>query len=207
MRLAPSSTSRRSRSFGLAVVLGGLLWVPYGVFEMLEPWGTDAVYREDLGYSVVTDVSRFVTYSLPGSLALLLTTLGLFGILARLRLPAGGNGRLGRILAYVALGLALLSTAGVILLVDPVFTAGRVFGTLALGAATVLLAAGARKAGTSSRWTLGLLGLGLIGLLLFPLWPLVYALAWLSRGMGAAIIALYGLGWVVAGYRLRSATS
>lgn len=28
---------------GLAATVGGALWVPYGVFEMLEPWGTDTV--------------------------------------------------------------------------------------------------------------------------------------------------------------------
>ena len=28
----------------VTAVLGGLLWIPYGVFEMLQPWGVDAEY-------------------------------------------------------------------------------------------------------------------------------------------------------------------
>ncbi len=44
-----------ARWAGPAGIVGGLLWVPYGVFEMLEPWGTDTVYRDDVGYSVITD--------------------------------------------------------------------------------------------------------------------------------------------------------
>ena len=23
--------------------------IPYGIFQMLEPWGTDAMYQDDLG--------------------------------------------------------------------------------------------------------------------------------------------------------------
>ena len=68
---------------GLAAILGGVLWVPYGVFEMLEPWGPAVIYRDDLGYQLVTAPSLFLAYSLPGSLALLLTSLGLLGLATR----------------------------------------------------------------------------------------------------------------------------
>src|SRR5918998_4396548 len=94
-----------ARWAGPAGVVGGLLWAPYGVFEMLEPWGVDTVYRDDVGYALVTDTRLFVTYSLPGSLALLLTALGLLGVLAGLRLSAARTGRIARLLAYVALAL------------------------------------------------------------------------------------------------------
>ncbi len=33
-------------------MVGGLLWLPYGLFTMLQPWGVDVVYREAQGYSV-----------------------------------------------------------------------------------------------------------------------------------------------------------
>ena len=154
---------------GPAGVVGGLLWVPYGVFEMLEPWGTDTVYRDDVGYSLITDTRLFVAYSLPGSLALLLTALGLLGVLARLRLSAARTGRSGRLLAYVALALGALSLFGVVVTFDPLFTAGRIFGTLALGAATVVAGLAARGAGAPPGWAAGLLLLGLLGLSLLPL--------------------------------------
>ncbi len=187
---------------GPAAIVGGALWVPYGVFEMLEPWGAAKVYRDDVGYALVTDAPLFVAYSLPGALALLLTSLGLLGVPAFLGSPAGRARTGGGILAFVALALAVLSLAGVVALFDPVFTAARVFGTLALGAATLLAGVGARRAGAGAGWTLALLALGLLGLFLLPLWPLVYAVKWLPEAGGAAFIAVFGIGWVALGLAL-----
>ncbi len=191
-----------SRWAGPAAVVGGVLWVPYGVFEMLEPWGTDTVYREDVGYALITDTPLYRIYSLPGALALLLTTLGLLGVLALLRLPGGQGGRVRVGLAYVAVALGILSLVGVVVLFDPLFTAPRIFGTLALGAATIL--AGIEASGTGPRpgWGVPLLVLGLLGLFLLPLWPLVYAVELMPEKGGAALIALFGTGWVVLGLAL-----
>ena len=166
--------------------------------------GGDTVYRDDRGYEVVTDAALYWAYGLPGSLALLLTDLGLLGTFARLGLPAGRPGSVGRILAYVALGLAVLSVAGLVALFDPLFTAARVFGTVALGAATLLAGVEARQVGTAQGWTAALLVLGLLGLFLLPLWPLVFAVEVVPEGGGAALIALFGLGWALVGHRLRS---
>ncbi len=182
-------------------MLGGALWIPYGIFEMLEPWGMVTAYREDVGYELITDAPLYVAYHLPGSLAVLLTSLGLLGVLALLRVSAAGrSGRSALILVYVALALSILSLAGVIALFDPLFTVGRVFGSLALGTATLLVGVGALRSRMAPGWTVALLYLGLAGLFLLPLWPLVYALQWVSQAMGAAFIALFGLGWTVLGY-------
>ncbi len=132
------SSSNLIRWGRLAAILGGVLWVPYGVFAMLEPWGAGVVYRDDVGYSVITNTPLFVTYSLPGSLALLLTSLAMLGVLAVLGVSAGRIGRIALVLAYVAVVLAVLSLIGVIVLFDPLFTSGRIFGTLALGTAAFL---------------------------------------------------------------------
>lgn len=48
------------------------------------------------------------------------------------------------------------------------------------------------------------MALGLAGIFLLPLWPLVYALMWVTEGAGAAFIALFGLGWMAVGYALWS---
>ncbi len=202
--MSAMTSTALARWAGPAGVVGGLLWAPYGVFEMLEPWGTDTVYQDDVGYSLITDTRLFVAYSLPGSLALLLTALGLLGVLARLRLPGVRSGWIGRLLAYVALALGTLSFLGVVMTFDPLFTAGRIFGTLALGAAIVVAGLVARGAGAPPGWAVALLLLGLLGLFLLPLWPLVYAVQWLPEGAGAACIALFGLGWAVLGYALWS---
>jgi hypothetical protein len=54
-----------------------------------------------------------------------------------------------------------------------------------------------------SGWGIALLAIGLLGLFLLPLWPLVHALAWMPAGGGAGIIALFGLGWTLTGSGLR----
>ena len=87
-------------------------------------------------------------------------------------------------------------------LFDPLFTAGRIFGSVALGVATFMASIDARRTGAAPGWTLALSALGLMGLLLLPLWPLVYALEWLPEGAGAAFMALFGLGWVALGLAL-----
>lgn len=204
MRLSGTVGPGQPRRVGAAAALGGLLWLPYGVFEMLEPWGTADVYRDERGYDIVTDALLYGVYSLPGSLALLLTALGLLGVLALLRLPAGRAGRTGLVLAYAALALAVLSVAGLVVLFDPLFTAPRIFGTLALGAATVLAGVEARRMSAAPGWTAALLALGLVGLFLLPLWPLVYAVEVVPEAAGAGFIAVFGLGWVLVGYRLWS---
>jgi hypothetical protein len=82
---------------------------------------------------------------------------------------------------------------------DPAFTGGRILATAVLGLG--LLAAGraaGRRAGAAA-WQFPLLALGVLALLLMPLWPLVFAVQWLSPGAGAAIIGLHGLGWTVLG--------
>ena len=84
----------------------------------------------------------------------------------------------------------------------PLFFAGIVFGSLILGAASFLVGMDARRAGVASHWTTGLLILGIMGLLLLPLRPLVYALALIPEGVAAVFMALFGLGWLLMGSRL-----
>ena len=57
--------------------------------------------------------------------------------------------------------------------------------------------------GGARRWAAPLLALGLLGLFLLPLWPLVFAGEVVPEAGGAGIIALFGLGWVLVGYQLR----
>jgi len=163
-------------------VLGGLLWVLYGPLELLEPFGQDARYDAARGYDVIVDRGRYVLTSLPGALALLLTALAARGLLA-----GRASGRLATAAAVLG-GLALL---GVLIAFDPLFTAPRLLGTLLLGAALLVEASHDER----------LRALGALGIFLFPLWPLMFAVEVLPRGAGAALIALFGAGWVLLGLR------
>lgn len=185
-----------------AASVGGVLWMVYGPLAMLHPWGVDVVFNPAQGYSDVVDGRAFVTYNLPGSLALTFTAIGLLGVTALLRRRRTGMERTARWLAYVAIGLGVISFLGVVLVLDPLSTTGRIFGTLALGAATVAASVAAHQWSADPRWV-ALLGLlGLVGTLLLPLWPLVYIVNWVTEGAAALVIALFGVGWLVVGSRL-----
>ena len=186
----PTSRPARAGASGVAAVVGGVLWAPFGVLELLEPLGPDTRHDASRGYDVVTDTSSFVAYTVPGSLALFLCGVGLLGLLSRLglvSLPA-------RVAATSATACGAISMAGIALRSDPVVTGGRTLGTLLLAVGALLAARGA-----SSRWRSVLLVVGVLGLLVLAVWPLVYAVELLPAVGGAAVLALHGAGWAAAG--------
>lgn len=175
----------------LPALAGGALWIPYGVLEVARPWGVDTRYDEALGYDIVVDRALHHVTSLPGSLALLLCAVGLRVLLRRLHLDSAT----ARATSWGAGALAVVSAAGVVVSFDPVFTAARILGTVLLGVS--LLAAGSARG--SADWRPRLLALGLLTLSLLLVWPLVFALEWLSPAAGATVIGLHGLAWVALG--------
>jgi hypothetical protein len=180
--------------------MGGALWMVHGVFLMLEPWGAADVYRDELGYQLVTNALLFWLYELPGSIAIFLTALGLVGITARYGLPASRTGKISIILTYITFVLAGLSLVGLVTLIAPLSFAGKAFGSLILGAATFLMGFDMQRVNQAFPWKTGLLILGFMGLLLLPLLPLVFAVELISAGLAAGVIAGFGLGWVLLGY-------
>jgi hypothetical protein len=194
-RAAAPSVRPAHRQPVLTAALGGALWVAYGVLELVQPWGADTRYDEARGYDVVVDRGLHLLYSLPGSLALLLCAAGLLALLRRFEVDS----RATRVAIRVTAGLAVLSAAGVLLAFDPVFTTGRVLGTVVLGIGLLAAGRAAGRAAGATAWRSPFVALGLVALFLLPLWPLVFAVQWLSPGAGAAVIGLHGLGWMVLG--------
>ncbi len=177
-------------------VVGGILWAIYGVFEMLEPFGVAKVYDAGLGYELITDRVLYLLYGAPGALALILCS---FGLITLARGHAGRLVGLGRILAVATLGGGVLSGAGLAIASAPLFFGPIALGTPVLGAATCVVAAGARRLSRADRALLLLTGA--LGLFNLPLRPLVYALRVIPLAGGAAIIGLFGLGWIALGWR------
>ncbi len=180
----------------LLLVVGGLLWLPYGIFEFLSPWGVDAVYDDGRGYEVVTDRLVFTVYTAPGAAALLLTALGALGLVGRLR--AGGRSRRFTVLVlWLAVAASVVSLIGVATAWDPMATGGRIGGSLLLGIGTVAAAAASARDPLAPVALLG--GLGALGLFLLPLWPLVYAVDVVPPIGAVCVLGTFGLGWVVLG--------
>ena len=126
---------------------------------------------------------------------MILTATALLGVLRLLQQQWGTA--VGRLVGWLAVALGVISLVGLAIPFDPLFTGPRILGTLLLGLATVL---GATAARGGSRTYLAVLGL--TGLALMPLWPLVYAVNVVPAGVGAALIALFGLGWAALGAKL-----
>ncbi len=175
-------------SASLAAIASGALWIPYGVFELLDPFGTATTYDAARGFDIVDDRALHLLYSLPGALAIALGAWALRG------LPESRS-RGARVTTALVLAMAAVCVGvGVGAAFDPFFTGPRVLGTLLLGCATLLAA---RSAAGSRRRLLVALGATGVGLL--AIWPLVYATGLLTPAAGAALIAAYGLGWIALG--------
>lgn len=190
---------RRSRSIerpAAPAILGGGLWIAYGFFEFLKPWGEGTgPYRPDLGYELVADPLLYVVYGSTGGVALVLTVMALMGLSP----PGRGLVRLGRVLAYLAGALGVLALVGVIIQVVPLFFASLVVGSLLLGLAALAVGVATIADRAVSAQAPLLIAIGALGVLTLPLRPLVYALTLVPPTGGAAIVALFGLGWAGLG--------
>lgn len=185
-----------------AAITAGPLWILYGIFLMLEPWGQAEVYRHDLGYQLVVNAPLYWLYALPGSLALILSSLVLLGIVRRYGQLHHRAERLAVKATYFALALAVLSVVGTLTLLAPLSFAGRAFSSIFLGGAAVGI--GVALPDTVQALKRLLLTVGGLGLLLLPLQPLVWALQLIPAGVAAGVVALFGITWFAVGYRLWS---
>ncbi len=176
------------------MIVGGTLWMFHGVFFLIAPFGTASVYQRDLGYEVITNPSLFLVYGVPGALALMLTAFGLGAIAMR----AGRLSAVGRVLAYAMLAAGVLSGVGLAIGLPPLFVAPIGFGTPLLGIAAVLI--GADRGPVWDATKALLIAVGALGLFHLPLLPLVFAVGIIPHVVGAAIIGLFGLGWVALGW-------
>jgi hypothetical protein len=185
---AASIGSMTDRRLALAAVAGGLLWIPYGVLELVEPFGADTAWSDTRAYDVVVDRGLFVLYGAPGTLALVLSAVAALAAVRRV-----GGGRAARACARAALALGLVSGAGLAVALDPLFTGPRILGTVALGAALCLAAF------APGRLDRRLLGLGAAAMAMLALWPAVYAFELLPATLGALLVALFGVAWAAWG--------
>ena len=176
------------RRLALAAVAGGLLWIPYGVLELLEPLGADTAWSDARAYDVVVDRGLFVLYGAPGALALVLSAMA-----AMIAVRRVGGGRAAQACAWAAIALGVVSAAGLAIALDPLFTGPRILGTLVLGASRCLAAF------ASGRVDRRLLGLGAAARAMLALWPAVYAVEVLPATLGALLIALFGIAWAAWG--------
>jgi hypothetical protein len=182
----------------LAAMTGGALWALFGVFEMLEPLGPAKLYVESLGYETVTSPLVFQLYQLPGAIALALMARALIGVTGRLGLDYPGR----HVICFTVLGLALLSLVGTLILLAPMAILGASLGRLLLGVATLLAGLQAYRSLIGGGFGTALLLLGLLGISLLALQPLTWALMWFPPALSAAIMVVFGLGWLVVGVYL-----
>ena len=181
---------------------GGALWAVFGYYRFLLPHGPDVQWREDLGYSLILNNGLFVLYNLPGVLALLMTALGAFRYVAAVHPVKRKLGNVSRVLLIIAAVFGLMAAAGQLGQFDALTTGGLSFGVLFLGQALFLAGlamternTGLRKYGPASAFALILLGI--TGMLVLLLRPLMFALQLLPLVIGAAVCIAFGVGWIV----------
>jgi hypothetical protein len=181
---------------------GGALWAVFGYYRFLLPHGPDVQWREDLGCSLILNNGLFILYNLPGVLALLMTALGAFGYVAAVHPLKRKLGNASRVLLVVAAVFGLMAAAGQLGQFDALTTGGLSFGVLFLGLALLLagLAMTAKNTGTGRYGPVqgfALMLLGITGMLILLLRPLMFALQVLPLAFGTAACVLFGVGWIL----------
>jgi hypothetical protein len=186
----------------LTALIGGALWTIHGAFEMLAPLGGAVEFSEERGYDIVVNTGVYILYGLPGTAAIGLTGAALLATARWCELPVGPAGLWGARAAYAAIGLGGLALAGVLFLFVPAFVTGIVFGGLMLGVAAGLMAFDGHEVGVNRWWIATLAAIGGFGIITLPLRPLVNAFEVLPYSAGFAVIAAFGLTWMILGYLL-----
>lgn len=194
-----------------AMFIGGVLWIVNGYFRFMNPQGPDVVWREELGYSPILSIELFLLYNLPGVLALLLTAWAALSYLFTLPTARTGLKRMAQVLVLLASLLGLVAAAGQIVQFDPLTTGGLRLGLPILGMGLFLaglIGARDKKSQEGHQRLLGLelILLGVIGMVTLPVGTIIYALAMLPHVFGTAVIALFGVGWIVLGFSLHNET-
>jgi hypothetical protein len=193
-------------------VAGGILWMVHGYFRFIMPYGPDAEWRKDLGYSPVLSTELFLLYNVPGVLALLLTAAAAFSYLRSLPRPRRGLQRAARILAMLAILFGLIAAVGASIRSVSPTTGGISLGVPALGLALVLAGLALRSDGVDGRGQTRLLApllvlTGLVGMFTLPVQPLIYALAVVPFAVGTAVFVVFGVGWAALAFTLGSGRS
>lgn len=187
-----------------AMTAGGALWIVFGYYRFLVPHGPDVQWREDLGYSLILNKGLFVLYNLPGVLALLMTSLAAFWYVTAVHPARKRLGSVSRVLLVISAVFGLMATAGQLGQLDALTTGGLSFGVLFLGLALFL--AGMAMTGNNTSPGMyrpipgsALMLLGVAGMLILLLRPLMFAFQLLPLAFGAAACILFGGGWILLG--------
>ncbi|MEV7572250.1 hypothetical protein AB0P28_04020 [Pseudarthrobacter sp. NPDC089323] len=205
--------TRSGSAVSWVMTAGGVLWAVFGYYRFLLPHGPDVQWREDLGFSLILHNGLFVLYNLPGVFALLMTSLAAFRYVTAVHPVKRRLGSVSRALLVIAAVFGLMGAAGQLGQFDALTTGGLSFGVLFLGLALFLagMAMTGKNTGTGRYRPIpgsALMLLGLIGMLVLLLRPLMFALQLLPLAFGAAACIAFGMGWIllaqVPGPRLRA---
>lgn len=180
------SSSKVIRWSGLAAIVGGVLWIIFGVLNT-QPLGTSHTTAP----FAIRDPSLYRIYHLPAAVATLLAAVGLLGLGRRLAQPAGPLVRVGLVLAYIAAVAGAVNTLALAVLVISLHFAGAMIGVLSLGIGTILVGVAVLRNAGWRRWRTLPLTIGILGVLTFPVSMLTFGGP--AELVGVALMALFGL--------------
>jgi hypothetical protein len=193
------------RWLGLAAIIGGALWCLYRVFEMLSPLGVARAYDDEVQYDRVLNSSLYRLYFGVGSTSVALLSvvlLAISGLGVRRRLL-----RVGQVIGVISLLFGTIGFVGAMLLATILAGAGTLMGSAVLGVGNFLVVLGLGRR-PERRVRIVMIALGVIGLTILPLRPLVNAFALFPPNVAVMIMVAWGVLWGVAGVLLsRTSTS
>lgn len=178
------------RGGGVVAILGGILWIVAAIITASKPRGCIGPECDVGAMRDSSDVAPFLL------LALLLSAMGLAGMVIRTR----NAGRLDRWMqtsvALCAVGAALLVLGMVLSVISEVFWVLAPLGGLALVIGLALVGIVALRTGALTRWAAVLLVIGSLGMLGFN-----------DQNAQVLMAIPFGIGWLAVGYALWSERS
>ena len=183
---------------------GGLLWILYAIFAMLQPMGTVAAFTNDQGQTLVTNPTAFRLAGSAGGAALAFLGLAVVGTARRYSLPgdeptrfsSAVPSRFGVAMGWVGALAGLLAAVAALLLLVPANSAMQLFGAVLVPFGTLLVAieANGSERAYPVAAPLFLAGtLGMVALLAQAMTPLF---PWMLPVYAALVMAVYGFVWV-----------
>lgn len=197
-------TNRLERWAGELALIGGLLWIGYGILATLQPMGAVTAVANEVGETLVTNPLAFRTAGVAGGAALMLLGLAVVGAATRYKLPGAEPNRFNTLVPSrfgVAMGWVgalaglLASGAALLLLVAPQ-AAMQLFGAVLVPVGAMLVAIEANGSDHAYRMAGPLFFVGALGMISLLVQAMLPLTPWLLPVYAALVMAVYGFAWV-----------
>lgn len=197
-------TTRLNRSAGWLSIAGGLLWILYAIWEMLQPMGSGMTVAPDTGQIAIANPGVFRMTGATGGASVVMLGLAVVGVAARYGLPGDAPDRFSTVLpsrygvamAWVGALAGLAAAVLALLTLALPNNAMQLFGAVLVPFGAMLVAVEANGSEHAYRIAAPLFLVGVLGMAALLVQALLPLVSWMLPVYAALAMAVYGFAWV-----------